>query len=243
MIEEVVYKPHMYNPSQKYPILLVPDADPMLGIIKTMNFLWTEEQYTIPIILVGIPFGKTPGSIWVNRSYYFLPDSVGTINYYGNSVPLNNGGGAQEFVQFLNKQVLPTIDREYNVDQERIGLIGFSMGGLFAAWHLVNYPGYFSDYIIIAPPLDKHFIGNEFNLAFIKLKSHGFTRFTNVYVAYAEHDLDSVRKGAGQWIEDWKDIDDENLNFLGEEIKGLRHDSGAIPATINGYRFLYGKKK
>ncbi|MCH7680473.1 hypothetical protein IID10_14090 [candidate division KSB1 bacterium] len=127
-IELVIYKPHKYDPSQKYPILIIPDADPMLGIIKTLNFLWSEEQYAIPTILVGIPFGQTPGSIWVNRCYYFLPDSVGIINYYGNSFPVKNGGGAQEFAQFLDNQVLPTLDKEYNVDQDRVGLIGFSMG-------------------------------------------------------------------------------------------------------------------
>ena len=80
------------------------------------------------LYFVGIPFGQTPGSIWVNRCYYFLPDSVGIINYYGNSFPVKNGGGAQEFAQFLDNQVLPTLDKEYNVDQDRVGLIGFSMG-------------------------------------------------------------------------------------------------------------------
>ena len=86
-------------------------------------------------------------------SYYLLPDSVGTIEYYDAQIPLNNGGGVSELAEFLQERVLPAVLKQYSVDRTRIGLAGFSMGGLFAAWYFVTHPGIFSDYIIIAPPL------------------------------------------------------------------------------------------
>lgn len=238
-MEVVVYRPHTYDPELSYPLLIVPDADPLLGLLKTINFLWTEEGRTEPVILVGLPFGSTPGAIWANRSYYLLPEAVGIIHYYDAEVPLNNGGGALELAGFLHEELLPHLLQKYSVDRNRVGLAGFSMGGLFAAWHLVTHPGVFSDYVIIAPPLAAPFVGPKFEKATQSLLKRGFGRPTRIYVSYAENDLAYVRSGAARWIESFEAVDEANLRFRSEMIDGLRHDSGAIPALINAYEFLY----
>lgn len=240
-MEAVVYTPHTYNPARSYPLVVVPDADPLMGLLKTINFLWAEDGKAEPVILVGLPFGNTPDAIWTNRSYYLLPKSVGVIDYYDAQVPLNNGGGAPELARFLHQELLPRVLEQYSVDRDRVGLVGFSMGGLFAAWHLVTHPGIFSDYIIIAPPLAAPFVGPEFEKATQSLQHRGFRRLTRIYVSYAENDLAYVRSGAAQWIEAWEAFDDANLRFRGEVIGRLRHDAGAIPALINAYEFLYGR--
>ncbi len=240
-MEVVVYTPHTYDPAQSYPLLVVPDADPLIGLLKTVNFLWTEDGKAEPVILVGLPFGRTPDAIWKNRSYYLLPDAVGVIEYYDAQIPLNTGGGARELADFLHRKVLPSVLEQYNIDRDRVGLAGFSMGGLFAAWHLVTYPDVFSDYIIIAPPLAAPFVGPGFEKATRLLRRRGFRRPTRIYVSHAENDLAAVRSGAAPWIEAWKAHDDANLRFQDEVIGGLRHDAGAIPALINGYEFLYGR--
>ncbi len=115
------------------------------------------------------------------------------------------------------------------------------MGGLFAAWHLVTHPTVFTDYLIIAPPLARPFVGPDFERASAALRLEGFDRPTRLYVAYAENDLELVQAGTGPWIEAWQAVDDADLLFHSEVIGGLRHDAGAIPALINGYEFLYGR--
>ena len=67
MMQAVVYVPHNYDPKTSYPLLVVLDADPLLGLIKTLNFLWVEEGKAGPVILVGLPFGASAGTIWVKR--------------------------------------------------------------------------------------------------------------------------------------------------------------------------------
>lgn len=240
-MEVVVYTPHTYDPALSYPLLIVPDADPLLGLLKTINFLWVEEGRAEPVILVGLPFGSTPGEIWTNRSYYLLPKPVGVIDYYDAQVPLNNGGGATELAGFLQEELLPRVLKQYSVDRDRVGLVGFSMGGLFAAWHLATHPGVFSDYIILAPPLAEPFVGPEFEKATQSLRRRGFDRLTRIYASYAEDDLAYVRSGAVPWIEAFDSLEDANLVFRGEMIGARRHDSGAIPALINAYEFLYSK--
>lgn len=240
-MEIVVYLPHHYNPEHAYPVLVVPDADPLLGLLKTIDFLWASEGKAEPVILVGLPWGSTADAVWTNRSYYFLPRSVGIVDYYGEQLPVNNGGGAPELATFLEKQVLPVVLERYNVNRDRLGLVGFSMGGLFAAWHFVTHPGVFSDYIILSPPLAAPFVGPEFEHASQALRQRGFKRPTRLYVAYAENDLASVRSGAPPWIKAWETLDAPHLNLRWEVLEGHRHDSGAIPGLINGYEFLYGK--
>ena len=240
-IELVVSAPHTYDPSRTYPVLVVLDADPLLGLLKTVNFLWSEEGKAAPVILVGVPFGADPGAIWKNRTYYLLPKSVEVIEYYDTQVPLNSGGGAIELAKFLKDRVVPAVLDRYSVDPNRLGLAGFSMGGLFAAWHLANYSDLFSDYLVVSPPLAEPFVGPKFQKATESLRRQGFNRSTKVYVGYADEDLNYVLSGAGAWIGGWSNSEDVNLSFRSEVIAGHRHDSGAIPALISGYEFLYGK--
>jgi len=240
-LEVSVYKPHNYDPTESYPLLVVLDADPLLGLLKTLNFLWAEEGKAVPVILVGLPFGASAETIWVNRSHYLLPNPVGVIDYYGNAVPLNSGGGASDLAKFIQDEVLPKVLERYSVDAKRVGLAGFSMGGLFASWHLVTYPDVFNDYLIIAPPLAPPFVDSAFGRETKVLQRRGFKRQTRLYVAHAENDLGYVLTGASSWAAGWQEVDDANLTFHSEVIKDQRHDAGAIPALINGYELLYGR--
>jgi len=240
-LEVSVYKPHNYDPTESYPLLVVLDADPLLGLLKTLNFLWAEDGKAVPVILVGLPFGASAETIWVNRSHYLLPNPVGVIDYYGNAVPLNSGGGAPDLAKFIQDEVLPKVLASYSVDSNRVGLAGFSMGGLFAAWHLVTYPDVFNDYLIIAPPLAPPFVDSAFGRETMVLRRRGFKRPTRLYVAHAENDLEYVLTGASSWAAGWQETDDANLSFHSEVIRDQRHDAGAIPALINGYESLYGR--
>lgn len=241
MMDVAIYVPHTYDSSEIYPVLVIPDADPLMGLLQSVSFLWAEEGSAQSAILVGLPFGDDGGKIWTNRTFYLLPDSVGVVEYYGVQLPLNSGGGAADLALFLHDQVLPAVRDRYSVDPSRLGLAGFSLGGLFAAWHLVTHPGVFSDYLIIAPPLSEPMIARDFTRAFEQRLRRGFDRPTRVYVSYAEDDLEMVKDGVPSWIDAWNRVDDDNLTFRSEVFPGLRHDGGAVPALANGYMFLYGR--
>lgn len=240
-LEVSVFLPHIYDPAESYPVLVVLDADPLLGVLKTINFLWVEERKSAPVILVGVPFGSSAAEIWANRSYYLLPNRVGVVDYYGSEIPLNNGGGASHFAKFIQDEVLPLVFENYSVDSNHVGLAAFSMGGLFAAWHLVTHPDVFTDYLIIAPPLAPPFVDSSFERSTHQLQRRGFSRPTRLYVAYAESDLRYVLSGASSWVAEWRKNEGANLIIHSEIFKGHRHDAGAVPALINGFEFLYAR--
>ncbi|NIA68874.1 alpha/beta hydrolase [Pelagibius litoralis] len=62
-------------------------------------------------------------------------------------------GGADDYLAFLDSQLMPFVEREYRIDQDRRTLAGHSFGGLFAAWVLFTNPELFKNYIISSPSL------------------------------------------------------------------------------------------
>lgn len=44
------------------------------------------------------------------------------------------GGNAKEYLAFLTEELMPYIEENYRVDKENIGLMGYSLGGLFAIY-------------------------------------------------------------------------------------------------------------
>jgi len=62
-------------------------------------------------------------------------------------------GGADNFTQFIEKELIPFIDSKYRTTSYRT-LIGHSYGGLFTINMLINHNHLFNNYIAIDPSLD-----------------------------------------------------------------------------------------
>ena len=61
-------------------------------------------------------------------------------------------GGAENFLAFLSKELIPYVDSSYRTQPYRI-LAGHSLGGLFAIYSLVHQPDLFDAYIAVSPSL------------------------------------------------------------------------------------------
>jgi predicted alpha/beta superfamily hydrolase len=63
-------------------------------------------------------------------------------------------GGAARFLSFLRDELKPWARQRYSIDPDDSTLIGFSLGGLFATYVLLNDPSTFGSYGIGSPSLD-----------------------------------------------------------------------------------------
>lgn len=61
-------------------------------------------------------------------------------------------GGAAKFVSFLEKELIPYVDKQYRVTDRRT-LIGQSLAGLLATQILLEKPQLFTEYVIVDPSL------------------------------------------------------------------------------------------
>ncbi len=61
-------------------------------------------------------------------------------------------GGADRFLEFLRREVIPLVDAQYRTQPFRV-LTGHSLGGLFAVYSLLQAPDLFQAYIAVSPAI------------------------------------------------------------------------------------------
>ncbi len=98
-----------------------------------------------PVIIVNI--GQSPASdAMALRAQDFsptpIPESLG-----------GGGGGAAAFLDFLEHELIPFVDRTYRTNPADRGLLGHSMGGKFALYALEQRPGLFQRIVAASPAL------------------------------------------------------------------------------------------
>jgi predicted alpha/beta superfamily hydrolase len=121
-----IYLPDDYKKdSIRYPVIYLLDGEwRFVHGTSTVRFL-SAEGFMPNAIVVGIPN--------VARERDLLPDK-----------------GADLYRDFIIKELIPSIEKQYRADTFRI-LIGHSYGGVFAMHMLTTRPQVFSGYIMIDP--------------------------------------------------------------------------------------------
>jgi pimeloyl-ACP methyl ester carboxylesterase len=93
------------------------------------------------LILVGITWGGESPNPDVLRLRDFTPtDASGD----------GTSGGAERFLSFIERELIPFVDRHYRTSAE-LTLIGSSLGGLFTLYTLFKRPDLFSNFIATSP--------------------------------------------------------------------------------------------
>jgi hypothetical protein len=129
---------------KKYPVLILLDGDshfhPASGIIRYMG---GNEQ--IPEMIV-VAVSNT------NRTRDFTPTTSSSgIGVNNNAQAFASSGGSDNFLRFLETELLPRIDKDYRTLPHRV-LVGHSLGGLFAV-HSFLSQRVFNAYLAIDPTL------------------------------------------------------------------------------------------
>ena len=69
-----------------------------------------------------------------------------------NAAQFPTAGGADNFLKFIETEVIPEIEKRYRVQPYRV-LAGHSFGGLFAVHTLITRPELFNSYVAVSPSL------------------------------------------------------------------------------------------
>jgi len=139
-----VHLPNNYKAdgTRTYPVVYLLDGSVQLNSLATVyNNYW--GNYLPDMILVAI-------SNQSNRTRDLTTSKIATR--HGASYD-NENGGAENFTQFIEKELIPYVDAKYATTPYRT-LIGHSLGGLFTINALINHPHLFENYIAIDPSLD-----------------------------------------------------------------------------------------
>jgi len=121
-----------------YPVLYVLDGDISFGMAASIS-RYLQMGNNIPeLILVGIGYGSLNKSVVKKRNRDYKPEQT---------------GGAENFLEFINKELIPYIDGNYRTIPGERTINGYSLGGLFCLYILFTSPESFNRYIIGSPNL------------------------------------------------------------------------------------------
>ena len=128
--------PADYNPStEKYASIYVLDGKEIFEFVANKCKEISNKQAANNIIVVSIGYGK-------DRSIDYTPSKVSGVT-----------GGAPQFMNFIETQLIPKIEQDYNADTSRAGrvILGHSYGGLFGGYTFCVNNKVFGNYILLSP--------------------------------------------------------------------------------------------
>ena len=139
-----IAKPAGYDSgTERYPVLYLLDGEEYFRFTASIaEFLGAKDR--IPkMLVVGIASGEAR-----RRTRDLTPPS----NSASDNRFTPGNGGADRFLAFLIRELIPYVDRTYRTRPYRL-LAGHSFGGLFGLYTLVTKPDLFSGYILADPSL------------------------------------------------------------------------------------------
>ena len=129
---------------QRYAVAYLTDGGPNVNEMgSTVDFL-ADTNLMPPLILVGITNTDRVRDLTPTRAD--VKDSDGSVESYPTS------GGADKFLDFIQTELVPEVEKRYPTEPYRI-IVGHSLGGLFAIHALMNRPALFQACIATSPSL------------------------------------------------------------------------------------------
>ena len=126
-----------------YPVMYMTDGDAHIAHTSgSIDFLARNGRMS-ELILVGIPN--------TDRARDLSPSKPKTAGATG-APQFPTAGGADKFLQFIETELIPEINKRYRVTPYKI-LAGHSLGGMFAVHAMVTKPDLFNSYIAVSPAL------------------------------------------------------------------------------------------
>lgn len=123
-----------------YPVLYITDGDAHIAhTSSTIEFLARNGRMS-EMIVVGITN--------TDRTRDLTP----TKATGANAAQFPTAGGADNFLKFIETEVIPEIEKRYRVQPYRV-LAGHSFGGLFTVHALITRPELFNSYVAVSPSL------------------------------------------------------------------------------------------
>ena len=221
--------PFSYTASSKsYPVYYFTDGDVAFGMIKEIADLLMMGKEIKDIIVVGIGYGQGLDK-WINNRERDLTPSIDTI--YAKD---GNAGGADNFLNFIQYELLPVINKNYRTNPDSSAIGGHSYGGLFNSYILFKQPELFNNYIIGSPSLIWD------NGIILKLETEYFNKHKelncNVYMFYGSLEDKNYTSPIDEFIKNIQTHNYKGLKLFTHVFDGETHYS--VPAVA----FTYGLK-
>jgi predicted alpha/beta superfamily hydrolase len=139
--------PSRMKPGETFPVMYLLDGEAFIELAGgQMRYLSESYKINPSMIIVGIANTDrfrdlTPTHLATGPDG--KPDTSAAS-------PTRNSGGGEKFLQFIKQELMPYVETNYPAAPYKI-LAGHSLGGLMAAYCLIQHPDYFNAYVAASP--------------------------------------------------------------------------------------------
>lgn len=161
-----ISKPSTEPPPSGYPVIYLLDANSIFGTMsETVRVQGRRPEKTgvIPAVIVGIGYDTTEPFSSARHRDFTMPTSYSELPVRPDGKEWPAHGGAGDFLRFIEEDLKPEIEQDYEIDRNRQTIFGHSLGGLFVLQVLLTKPDAFQTYIAGSPSIhwNKPFIEKE----------------------------------------------------------------------------------
>lgn len=233
---------------QRYPVVYLLDGDAhfysVVGMIQQLSQV-NGNMISPEMIVVGIPN--------TDRTRDLTPTHVDADPPFMDSAFSKTSGGGEQFVSFIEKELMPHIDSLYPTQPYKM-LIGHSFGGLTTINIAMNHTKLFNSYICIDPSMwwDKMNFLKATKKSLTEKNFSGTTLYLGIANTMDERmNITKVQSDTSGETKHIRSILDLDKYIKSKKQNGLRYESkyysnddhGSVPmiAEYDGLRFIFDK--
>jgi predicted alpha/beta superfamily hydrolase len=216
------------QPERRYPVVYVTDG------------YWDFQK--LDAIRGSLVFDKVvPEFIIVGLGYAGENLNYGQLRGWELSPVAMNGdaqtGHAAEFLQTIESEIIPFIEREYRADPQHRVLAGASLGGLFTLYSMYSKPELFHAWIAVTPAV---VLGNDWLLdQEAKFAAAGKVVKGRLHVSMGENEGVGFISGILRYNARLQSRKYPELTYAFRIIDGERHAGMQLEAYTRGLRFVF----
>ncbi len=145
--------PQSPPPARGYPVIYALDGDAVFGTFAEAARLQTRKPHGHdPVIIVAIAYPSGEPFDMDRRCYDFtIPADPDKLPPRPNGQQWPEHGGADHFLDFVERELKPELEREYPIDKRRQTIFGHSLGGLLVVYAMLSRPQSFQRYAAGSP--------------------------------------------------------------------------------------------
>ncbi len=220
------------HPERKYPVVFVTDAYWDFGKISAMAGSLVYDKVVPEFITVGIGYPGENLDYGSLRRWELAPIP---LTEFGGTA--ENSGHAAEFLQSIETEIIPFIEREYRADPQHRVLAGASLGGLFTLYAMYTKPELFSGYIAPTPAVAT---GQDWLLGYEDaFAKSGRSLHTRLFVAVGGNEVPSFMAAILRLNAQIQSRRQEGLAYRFHLVEGERHAGMQFEAYVRGLRFIF----
>ncbi len=216
---------------ERFPVVYLLDGDghfsSVVGMIQQLSTI-NGNTMCPKMIVVGIPN--------TDRTRDLTPTHIDADPPFMDSTFSKTSGGGENFIAFLEKELMPHIEANYPTAAHKI-LIGHSFGGLAVMQTFVHHTDLFNSYICIDPSMwwDKQTLLKQTEKALSERKFEGKSLYLGIANTLEEGmDIKTVQKDTAKATEHIRSILKLQAAFEKNKNSGLKYKGKYYPDDTHG---------